>query len=858
MTKLKVPLAARRVITEQGDQMLEIWANARRFMERAPILPYYYSARKPSEVNTGEDEPTLTGVMYVSPEPVIPLSSLTPSAQPWYKVEVQNVNHVRRSHRIEDPSPCGVVAENHLGYVERVLIDLPDYYEAFPNDAPLRFLAFDIEQLTKGGPFPGPSDPLVSIAWDCYTENDFIPKSQDHIRCELADFRADGTVDDSRLVRAFVQAWKEWDPDVVVVYFGHRYDIPRLMERMERLGIDPAELSRTRKAPWIEEEKFAKKTRKRVHVPGRVVFDVWESVDNDQTIYGIKNKQLKTIAEWMKLPAIREDTGNTDGLLRDRPRDLVRYNKNDVWLTRSISRSYWFNFVALAELMRAPLDSVLRASPNFYVTTLQGRAMLKSVPRVVSDGRNSQRFRNLLHNPHCPKKVRAATKMLEPAPVTGARIEIYQTGFFAPLYKVDFGSMYPSIIASLGMGSENVKWIGHEAFGPFRLLKNDAGERTLSLPDEGWKRNHLIRIVGFSPAAAELARLRQSRLDLKAERKALDKKIRARAAEGGAPMSPEEEGDIIRLTAQEDALKRVMNAYYGVHAGETTRYGNLAVGMTVTAIARLLARLVEDVLGDAKVETDTDGVYASAPPPMDAIREAIERFARDQLGLESHFFTVDLDEYKAGFFDKRKVYLLQKKDGAFEKHGAVFKSSKACGLADDILDELIKYLFARDEKGGRDFVLRALKLEDVPIGKFVFRVKPKTPDLNLAVVSEQKNRDTTVADALNRSYGSGTPQGKQVLQSFYRVHNRLPGTEDYVEYVTTRSGYEVPSAPGVESRIDLDYYRAIIRDLAERFGMAPGGKQVKLDGFAQASAEGAQKTLATAEGDEDEAEGDIE
>lgn len=775
---MKVPLAAHRLI-QNGEQYLEVWANGERLIVPAPFMPYYYMHDDP---RTWPRPPS--GIVRVYRQDIRPLSNPT-KTETWHKVEVKNVEFVNESHAYENGNPVGRFGENHLGFVERVLIDMPDFYHRFPNTRPLRLMTLDIEQLSKGDGFPTENDPLLAIAWSCDVEGE--PETEPI--CVIND--DPDLKSDRSLLTEFLNAIEAFDPDVLVGYNIHGYDLQMLMKRLKKNSLSTAKLGRMSKEPYVNKGFNGKEE---VVLSGRLVYDVYEPVKLDQTMFGIKDRKLKTVGAWMKLPVIKEDTGNLREVFRQDPQRVVNYNKNDVKLTRSIGRTYWANYTALAEEHGAPLNLLFRATPNFHVTTIAGRTFQNETVRIVSDGKNYDRFRHVYTDPSCP--IRNGKKK----PVTGAHVDIYKTGFFKPIFKIDFASLYPSIIIALGLGPDNTRLLGFEEHGPFRC-EVQGTKRIYSFPDHGWKKNIIIEVDGYSEFATAIKNVLIRRLTIKKQAKDEEKK------NGKTPLYYE-------LKARENALKVTLNSLYGVQAGASSRYASLAVGMAITACARFLIRETETYLGDLKIETDTDGVYISGDPGEEKTNDYLDGVARSKLqvenrmtvlGKESQVLKVEVDSYAAGYFSKRKLYILWKKDGdklKTEKHGSGFKSASAPGCFDKTLDKLCEFIYNEDRKGAATHLRDAINLTGFKDDDFIMRVKAGDED----------------------EYEGENPVGLQLIRSFEQHFKRTPPQGETIEYLKTSFGYEVVT-PETMQRIDKKHYKELLVDLAARVDIAPDGRK---------------------------------
>jgi len=734
---VQVPLAAHRVVVDD-EQWVDVWTNGKLKRVRAPFLPYCYLK-----------EPVATGFAAHETVEVRPLSKLKPER--WHKYSFPTIFGV--SDTSKEVTGLGI-AENHVPFVERVLVDLPDWFRQFANTDELRVLFLDVEQYTEGK-FPTERDPLLSIGWAL---NDEPP------RCALATEK-----DDAAILRAFLRAFREMDPDIVVGYNVADYDLSMIARRCRLQGIDASLLGREPRGEWRLSPGDME------HLNGRIVYDVFDSVRLDQTLYGIKNLQLKTVGEWLGLPIIREDTKNTAALLGTER--LATYNKNDVELTRRLFRIYFPNFVELAEFYGAPLNVVLRATSNFHTNTLQGRIFHKL--GIVSDGRNDERYQKFYQTAE------------DQNPYESAVVEIYQRGLFKPCYKLDFSSMFPSIMTSLGVGSDNTTLVGTEPYSTFRVEKQGSA-RIYHIPDRNRNWNVVLRVDGRSEMAGLVGDLITRRLALKAEAK--------RVAD------PKERE---RLHARQNAVKVILNSIYGVNASRHARYGSLPVAIAIVGVGRQLIRFVEDYLGDAKIETDTDGVYCTREVNLDELNAKLDAYVSDSLEMENRL-RIEADSYAAAYFKERKTYLLLHHDGRLEKHGQAFKSSALCGVYDKTLDKLAWSLLSGkgDEK---DIAKACLSLDGFAPEDFVMRIK--------------LGKDV-------EGYASQNALGAQVARKAKERLGIEPSQGMQIEYVKTQGGYDVVT-PETLRQLDMKYYKEMVGGILEKLGidLSPT-KQVKLFDFA--------------------------
>ncbi len=716
-----VPLSAERTILD-GEQKLTLWVEGQPHVVDPPLRPYCY-ARTPFDRGPIDQQPAV----------VRPLSSLR--EEEWFRAAFRNVRELARyAHR----RPEDEIAEAHIPFVHRILLDEPDFFRAWPNGPP-RVLTFDIEQLTTGKGFPTGEDPIISIAW-AFGEEDPA--------CVLGDGE-----DDRDVLEAFLAALERYDPDILAGYNVAGYDLPRVLDRLSHHGLDPTPLHR--EGGRIDEARWGSGKR----LVGRVLYDVYGSVRADQTLAGIKDRKLATVAQWRGIDVVDEDASDTRSLVGTER--LARYNESDVRATRAIGQPYLDNLIELASFYGAPFQTVAEATANFHATTLQGRIMVQQ--GVISDGRNDQRYPELYEQTGGEGFV-------------GGIVEIYQRGLFRPITHVDFASMYPSILVALGAGADNTRYHGTLQPGPYEARRE--GERLeLLIPDPARKTRHRVTIQGRSELAIQLGELLDHRLELKQVMKdAGDEHARQRAS------------------SQQGMIKVILNSVYGVMASRHARYASLPVAMAIVGTARHLIREVEDALGEAKVETDTDGVYADGLVDPRPIEARVNRFVEEALGGEP-VLRVDADVYQAGWFHEGKNYLLLHEDGRLEAHGVAFKGSSRAPLFDKALDRVARALL-NGRKDVDEVASQALDLSAYEPDDFIMRVRLGKQPGDYAA---ENHVAPQVARAAQR-------KGREVSKG------------DQIPYIKTSDGYDVPTAQAFQ-RLDEAYYLELLSKLLGRLGI---------------------------------------
>ena len=128
------------------------------------------------------------------------------------------------------------VFENHIQYIDRILIDEPDYFLGYPNTDNLTFFAFDIETLRENYV---DKKKIISIAYSYHngTEWETIESSQD--------------TDEKELLEWFLSAIENTNPDILVGYYHRKFDMPRLIDRCKANKLDCNRLGREKGTKYL-------------------------------------------------------------------------------------------------------------------------------------------------------------------------------------------------------------------------------------------------------------------------------------------------------------------------------------------------------------------------------------------------------------------------------------------------------------------------------------------------------------------------------------------------------------------------------------------------------------------------------
>lgn len=450
----------------------------------------------------------------------------------------------------------------HNKFKEQIMIDQPDFFRSFPSTNP-DVMSIDIEVLTTGtGIFPrAETAPIISIA----------AKYQDDAPVVFMNYGR-GARADKRILLDFLGYLKEKNPDIIVTYNGARFDIPYIYKRAQICGIRLEEYSRL-KRDWLFADTYS--------IPGAIHYDLYKvDIAKDQSILGIQDRKLKTVAEWFGIPTIKlssNESGNTQKLIgTTRLRD---YNASDVQITMELYKIFYLNHFMLAEILGVPLDDTINTYPSFASKIILARS-LRKLGFVFLDS-NEARY------PHLAGRYE------------GAIVNIFKKGFIPKVWKLDVSGFYPSTMMTFNISPETTKIEATEEFSGVWKHRLVGGKFWMRIPDKKLQKDIIISIDqstrGILPVLLEGMRAERAKLKetVKQSKKTMDTSSEKAAK------------------AQSDALKVIMNSVYGAAALPESVYSDLGVALATISICRyIFQRVIEKHRPDI---IEADSVLGDTP-----------------------------------------------------------------------------------------------------------------------------------------------------------------------------------------------------------------------------------------------------
>jgi DNA polymerase I len=464
---------------------LEIWNDKERDIVDIPFRPYFYS-------RTRRAIPIATE----SVERVRLISNL--EEKDVFKYTFDSVKEIPE-YRDEDSM------EADIPFIQRVAIDDGSFFYKYPHTKDLDILYWDIECSTRGR-FPTPDkNPIIGIG---YAFNDEEPKIL------LAKDLEEG---DSWIMIKFLSMIKARDPDILVTYFGNQFDIPYLIDRLRKYGYSTGDLSRSGdEAFFIDDDG-----NRRIFVKGRCLFDIYDEVVRDQSLFGISSRRMKDVAKWFRLnerikkteiyrdyEIITEDLSNLDAIVGSR--QLHDYLLSDVLITRELSKIYLPNMIAFAEMIGTPLNIMMQRTPSMVGTIFSARELKKL--GIISDNPNYKRFPEIFGVPtEVVKRGKRKTEFVGGTKFQGAVVDInekFRNKLIEKIWKADFRGMYPSIMISFNLSPETCKIIYYKEFKDgFFDIKDFDNYKIIEFSDNRIKKNVVVKILkdeGFLPRSLKM------------------------------------------------------------------------------------------------------------------------------------------------------------------------------------------------------------------------------------------------------------------------------------------------------------------------------------------------------------------
>jgi len=420
--------------------------------------------------------------------------------------------------------------------------------------------------------------------------------------------------------------------------------------------------------------------------------------------------------------------------------------------------------------LQLPLSHCVDLNMKDLAIIVMGRLYKEN--NIIADGDNAHRFPEIFQR----------EKEKDEGNYQGAIVEIQRKGFFEPVIKSDYSSLYPSVMATFNFSPDTTTIIDYKSYDKdaFKIEEKD-DHYIYYIPDNVLKKTVIIKVdkeEGFASSAV------RHRLDNRAEYKRKAK----------------ETGEKHYKALSNIEKVKANGGMYGSQGNAKHPFGYVPIAIATCGISReamkLLMSTIDHFHPNSLIETDTDGQYFSPESTYDKqaiIKEfdkRIKKKFKQDLTLK-----IDFDDYDCGYFYKAKNYVLRNGD-VLELHGAIMKASSKCDLERKLIN---------------DIAWAVIKQEDTT-----------------KIVNKYKNFDNVeLRDfVMSKTLGKSINDYKSKSSLSYRLASKAlidlklpPEQGNQYYYVKTTYGYDLYQNVR-RSHIDNKYYKEKIDNLLDIFGVS--------------------------------------
>jgi DNA polymerase elongation subunit (family B) len=655
-----------------------------------------------------------------------------------------SINMKRVPYRAGEELSKGIVLDGaRENIMDRLVIEHPDYFYGFPNSQPLKSLCFDIETHSPDGSFPfGENYPVVAIGIVTSTG-------------EREVFLWDGESDRQVLVD-FARFIKEYDPDIIYGYNLVGYDVPQILFRASYHGMRNYKKLLNRDGSDYGWQPAENTDDLRMKAGGRVIVDLLRHTRLDYALSGLP-RGLKPVSKHFGLDPIELDFNNKV-LLDYELSEIHEYVLSDVDCTKFLFDHYFPRLEFTAEFIGVPLETYINAPSSYVTKVLQGRALFEQ--KILTPEVNRDRHPDIYRE--------------DKGNYQAAKIDLFEPGFHKKNIKVDFSSYYPSIAMALNLGPDTTRIVGYDDY----IDKLEHIDGKLYIPDTQINKRVIVEIDNDRKSC--LYNMCKKFTELRKPYKMMGTK----------------EGD-----SKSNALKIMVNTFYGANTNPYINYGDMGVGLTITGVARYLLEHGIDLLrkkyGEKSVVyCHTDGINTNTDVDVDWLTNRLRLILEATIpNVDASFISLDKDVYNEGYWVQIGNYVLRNPDGTLTKHGSTFKASTRSRFYRNTIDRITNARL--DNRTGTAIADEVYDFDHLPMEEFVQRRR-----LNRPLKDYVSETDMMITLAT---------QGETI------GIKALPMTT--YEYYKTKDGYKIAELTTGKSELDVRYYWDIVSRLLEKFGL---------------------------------------
>ena len=455
----------------------------------------------------------------------------------------------------------GEESSHKAEYGTDIVMDVKQYHEVAPFSPVMRILSFDVENSLKNIRTNKVEFVTEDVVEEDVDNEDFFNKrilticavvTEGEKQIATASFCGG----ERKILEEFTSFIAKQDPDVISGYNIEGYDFRVIYKRSQELRIS---------LPWgRDRSRLDRRSREGDRfawmIPGRMIVDVWWAVKMD-----LKPKQESL--NWVSMQLLGGETKlDVDPRRMDEEWEkdqakCILYCTRDAELSgRILEKLGRMRRVAdLATVSKLPMDDILKNRNSMLIDSILIRAADRQHPRVAVP--LTRNFKD------------------EDDAIEGGYVHEIEPGLYHWVCVLDFKSMYPSIIISRN--------ICFTTLNPNGTTVSPTGVHFL---DKNVKEGILPRILNGLMKERDLTKKRMREATSKEE--------------------------VHYYDGLQQAVKVLMNAFYGVFASSFYRFTDKNIGSSITAFARettkgIIHQLEEE--GQHVIYSDTDSVFVQSP-----------------------------------------------------------------------------------------------------------------------------------------------------------------------------------------------------------------------------------------------------
>ncbi|MBI3413300.1 MAG: DNA polymerase elongation subunit [Candidatus Aenigmarchaeota archaeon] len=612
------------------------------------------------------------------------------------------------------------------------------------TNAQMKYMAVDIETLSKSGGLPDPKeDEIIIISLSFFPEN----RGQKSIVLTTRGINSDTVVrclDETEMLTRMNAITDDYDPDIITGFNINNFDMPFILKRLEILKV-PRTIGRCSDKQAYTKEII--KNRARSSVPGRVVADSYQLVKKNFSFkrYGLTDVS-RILLKQEKLDVAHSEisklwnSGDKDKIAR-----LIEYARKDAELALDlvVKKQLLDKYIELSKLSGLLLQDSLDGGEATRVENLLLREFNKRDYVMPCKPDSSE----------ISKKEREKEDQgLKGGFVLTPKVGLHSDGLIVVL---DFRSMYPSIFRSYNICPTTI--VNGPEEGP-EIIKTPAGYKFIAKDvQEGIMPNILGGL--------------------------LEERSKAKRA-----MKTETDEELRKvLDAKQLALKLLSNSFYGYTGYTKAKLYILDIANAITACGRHLIHTVTDTVenrfGYEAVYGDTDSIMIKIPEKdLDAGwekgTEIMTRINSELSGamqmefekLFKSFLILTKKRYAAWKFVKENGLWKEKT----EMKGIETVRRDWCELVSETMNKTIEIILKRgDTKEALNYfngVMKDLTENKIPIEKLVITKSiTKSPSSyagvqpHIELVKKMQKRNSQDAPGVGDRVGYVIIKGNQLL-----------------------------------------------------------------------------------------------